>query len=60
MKANKDKYASDKSGLKFITGSKLTEEELHQGIKIAEKGPFHTVQESKTKFEKWLHLREKK
>ena len=55
MKTKKDKDRSKSSSLKFISGGKLTEEELHQGIKIAESGPFYTVQESKTKLEKWLY-----
>lgn len=60
MQTKKDKDRTDNSSVKFISGEKLTEEELYKGIKIAEKGPFYTVQGSKTKFEKWLHRREKK
>jgi len=60
MKTKKDKDRSKSSSFKFISGDKLTEEELQKGIKIAESGSFYTVQESKAKFEKWLHRREKK
>ncbi|MCF8360759.1 MAG: hypothetical protein K9H26_18535 [Prolixibacteraceae bacterium] len=37
----------------------LTQEEFVTGIQKAEKGPFHSVQQSMDHFETWLKSREK-
>ncbi len=38
----------------------LTQEDVIKGIRLAEEGPFHTVQESMEHFELWLKENEKK
>ena len=43
-----------------LPGQSLSQDEFIDGIKEAEEGPFHTVQESKENFELWLKSREKK
>ncbi|WP_103665854.1 hypothetical protein [Gracilimonas amylolytica] len=48
------------SGNRFTSGEALSEIEFKKGIKVAEKGPFYTVQESMTKFESWLKKRKEK
>lgn len=45
---------------RFISGINLSESEFKKGIKEAEDGSFHTVQESMTHFETWLKKRIKK
>ena len=40
--------------------TRLTRDEFMDGIKKAEDGPFHSVQESMENFDKWLINREKK
>lgn len=57
----------DKKGLKdnieenrFTSANTLSESEFIKGIKMAERGPFVTVQESMSKFESWLKKREEK
>jgi len=44
----------------LILGQSLSQDEFLSGIKEAEEGAFHTVQESKENFETWLKSREKK
>ena len=44
----------------LLTKQSLSQDEFFSGIKEAEEGPFHTVQESKENFELWLKSREKK
>jgi hypothetical protein len=38
----------------------LTQEEFLNGIKEAEEGSFHSVQQSMEKFDQWMKSREKK
>jgi len=45
---------------RFTSVNTLSERELKEGIKKAEKGPFYTVQESMTQFETWLKKRKGK
>ncbi|MGE5447342.1 MAG: hypothetical protein ACM3PR_03200 [Bacteroidales bacterium] len=42
------------------SGNSLSPEEFLSGIKEAEQGTFHTVQESMENFEQWMKTREKK
>ena len=44
---------------RFISGEQLSEKEFKEGIQLAEKGKFNTVQESMLEFEQWLKKREK-
>ena len=43
-----------------LPGKSLSQDEFMDGIKEAEKGPFHTVHESMENFELWMKSREKK
>jgi hypothetical protein len=54
----KQKNNPDLKWLAFDT--QLTRDEFMDGIKKAEDGPFHSVQESMENFEKWLKNKEKK
>lgn len=54
----KEKKQDPKSWV--LPGTSLSQDELLAGIKEAEKGPFHTVQESMENFEIWLKSKEKK
>ena len=56
MKAQKEINKPEQNN--FTSVGKLTEKELLDGIKAAEKGPFYTVQESMNHFEEWLIKRE--
>jgi predicted transcriptional regulator len=40
-----------------IPGESLTMEEFKHGIKEAEKGPFYTIEESKSMIEQWRKKR---
>lgn len=42
------------------SGNELSMEEFLSGIKDAEEGTFHSVQESMENFERWMKSREKK
>jgi predicted transcriptional regulator len=44
----------------IVSDTKLTQDEFAEGIRKAEAGPFHSVQESMENFEKWLKNKEKK
>ena len=55
----KDKK-EDKSQKWVLPGTSLIEEEFLSGIRCAEEGNFHTVQESIEKFEIWMKSKEKK
>ena len=50
--------ANDKTS--FPSGKDISNKEFMEGIKLAEKGPFYTVQESMKLFDKWVKKREKK
>lgn len=60
MKAVKMTVQKKKPKSWVLPGQSLSQEELVSGIKEAEEGEFHTVQESKEKFDIWLKSREKK
>ncbi len=55
----KDKE-KDKSQKWILPGTSMSEEEFLTGIRQAEEGNFHTVQESMEKFEIWMKSKEKK
>ncbi len=40
-------------------GNSLSQEEFLNGIKEAETGPYHSVQESMANFDQWIKSREK-
>jgi len=44
----------------LLSGQSINREEFLSGIKEAEEGAFHTVEESKENFEAWLKSKEKK
>ena len=44
---------SKETGDWALPGNPISIEEFKKGIKNAEKGPFHTVEESKQLIEKW-------
>ena len=44
----------------FLSSKDLSKKEFLEGIKLAEEGPFYTVQESMKLFDKWMKKREKK
>ena len=50
----------DKSQKWILPGTSMSEEEFLTGIRQAEEGNFHTVQESMEKFEIWMKSKEKK
>ena len=56
-KAKKQKPVSENW---ISPGNTLSQSELMKGIHEAEKGPFHTFQESMENFELWMKSREKK
>jgi len=60
MKAIKMTAQKKKPKSWVLPGQSLSQEEFVSGIKEAEEGAFHTVQESKEKFDIWLKSREKK
>ncbi|MDO9254906.1 MAG: hypothetical protein Q7U54_05270 [Bacteroidales bacterium] len=60
MKSIKTKEKTQESKSWILPGKSLSHEEFSEGIQIAEKGPFHTVQESMENFEIWLKSRKKK
>lgn len=55
-KGSKEKLTANR----FTSLNALSESEFREGIKKAEKGPFHAVQESMTQFETWLKKRKEK
>ena len=44
----------------ILPDNNLTHDDIITGIKLAEEGPFHTIQESMEHFELWLKENEKK
>jgi hypothetical protein len=54
----KDKNQQPKNWI--LPGTSISYDEFQDGIKEAEKGQFHTIQESMENFELWLKSREKK
>ena len=44
----------------ILPGNILSQDELVDGIRKAEKGPFYTIQESMEHFEQWMKSREKR
>ena len=60
MKSIKTKEKKQEAKSWILPGKSLSQVEFSEGIQIAEKGPFHTVQESKENFELWLKTREEK
>jgi len=60
MKAIKMTVQKKKPKNWVLPGQSLSQDEFVSGIKEAEEGAFHTVQESKEKFDIWLKSREKK
>jgi hypothetical protein len=56
----KVKQAIKKNTSWILPGNCLTQQEFTEGIKMAEDGPFHSVQKSMENFELWLTKREKK
>lgn len=60
MKTRESIKNNTKDKISFSSGSDLSKKEFMEGIKLAEKGPFNTVQESMKQFDKWVKKREKK
>lgn len=60
MKEIKITGQKKKSKSWVLPGQSLSQDEFIAGIKEAEEGAFHTVQESKENFKVWLKSREKK
>lgn len=60
MKEIKIKEQKKESESWVLPGKSLSQDEFLAGIRKAEKGPFHTVQESMENFELWLKSKEKK
>ena len=58
MKTVKIKTNPDKINW-AIPDQSVRHNELTDAIKKAEEGPFHSVEESKQDFEKWLNTRKK-
>jgi len=58
MKLTNVKVKQQKPKSWVLPGISVSQDELLAGIQEAEKGPFHTVQESKENFESWLKSRE--
>ena len=58
MKSIKTKEKKQASKCWVLPGKSLSYDEFSEGIQKAEKGPFHTVQESMENFELWLKSRE--
>jgi|APHig6443717497_1056834.scaffolds.fasta_scaffold2498945_1 hypothetical protein len=48
-----------KDEIRWTRHGNMSENEFIAGIKKAEEGPFHSVQESITHFETWLKSRKK-
>ncbi|HEY3390136.1 MAG TPA: hypothetical protein VGK38_11230 [Prolixibacteraceae bacterium] len=60
MKETKKEAPPKNSNSWILPGQSLSQDEFFRGIKEAEEGEFHTVQESMENFEVWLKSREKK
>lgn len=57
MKTRKSFKNNPKDEISFSSGSDLSKKEFMEGIKLAEKGSFNTVQESMKQFDKWVEDR---
>jgi hypothetical protein len=53
----KEIHISTKRKIWAMPGEALSIEEFHRGIKKAEKGPFYTIEESKSMMEEWRKKR---
>ena len=57
MKSIKTKEKKQESKSWILPGKSFSHEEFSEGIEKAEKGSFHTVQDSMENFELWLKTR---
>jgi len=60
MKSIDKKEVVQKDKTWILPDNNLTPEEIVGGIRLAEEGPFYTVQESMEHFDLWLKENEKK
>jgi hypothetical protein len=60
MKTIKTKERNLKFKSWIFPSQPLSQDEFIEGIRDAEKGSFHSIQESQANFESWLKSREKK
>jgi hypothetical protein len=61
IKTSADKaYKEPKDRNWALPNQVISQEEVQNAIQYAEKGPFHTVQESMQRFEQWLESRKKR
>ena len=60
MKEVKTQSQKKKPKSWLLPGQSINQDEFLSGIKEAEEGTFHTIEESKENFEAWLKSKEKK